>query len=448
MKETKAQIHVSPQPSMFDEKVNISVEGLLPNRTYTIHSYTNVSKASAFECFAHYRSNKHGVVSIKDDSSLGGSYRGVEPMGLFWAMDRSPDNTNPHARMAERNASKPTIVDLHVYDLILHSLEEISRLRKQGILQKHAVSSKQVERRYLAEGVRKMSLTLEEDGIWASLFIPPGKGPFPGVIHLGGGRPGLVENQAALLSRYGFATMALASFDKTPGKFTHYSDKGFGLDYFERALKVFTSNPDVDSACGVGVVSFSFTTAIGLSMAQHLDQVKCVIWINGQTHATYCPLIFKEVTLPSIPPNFKKSKFSKEGFASARYAHNLCNDPLHESIASSLIKFHLKPKVGYLFVTSLDDKASPSELNVNRAETLLKEVNHPNYEILRLPGAGHVIMAPYSPITITLDQGNFNIKMVQGGEKVAHCRAQESAWHCQIEFLKANLDPCMEKAKL
>jgi len=54
---------------------------------------------------------------------------------------------------------------------------------------------------------------LDEDGLRGAWFLPPGDGPHPAVIILGGSEGGLPAGSAApLLASHGYATLALAYF--------------------------------------------------------------------------------------------------------------------------------------------------------------------------------------------------------------------------------------------
>jgi dienelactone hydrolase len=54
---------------------------------------------------------------------------------------------------------------------------------------------------------------LDEDGLRGAWFLPPGDGPHPAVIVLGGSEGGLpVRSAAPLLASHGYATLALAYF--------------------------------------------------------------------------------------------------------------------------------------------------------------------------------------------------------------------------------------------
>jgi hypothetical protein len=75
---------------------------------------------------------------------------------------------------------------------------------------------------------------LAEDGLLGVSFLPPGDGPHPAVIVLGGSEGGLpVRSAAPLLASHGYATLALAYFG-LPGLSCGLIN--IPLEYFGRAI--------------------------------------------------------------------------------------------------------------------------------------------------------------------------------------------------------------------
>ena len=66
----------------------IMVARLRPLQKITLGANIVGDGGEIFQSHAHYIADKHGEVEVDRESSLGGSYSGVEPMGLFWSMNR------------------------------------------------------------------------------------------------------------------------------------------------------------------------------------------------------------------------------------------------------------------------------------------------------------------------------------------------------------------------
>jgi dienelactone hydrolase len=82
---------------------------------------------------------------------------------------------------------------------------------------------------------------LKEPGLFGTFFLPQGKGPFPGVIVWGGSEGGIrsARFRAAALAKHGFATLALAYFDKDdPPAYPDLPKQliEIRLEYFEKAI--------------------------------------------------------------------------------------------------------------------------------------------------------------------------------------------------------------------
>ena len=102
--------------------------------------------------------------------SVGGSYTGVEPMGLMWSMKLSPGQRDG-IRLLKKDVTKPYLVNLSVFD---------GHLRLEGEQESvgEPLTSATFEKSYMKAGVRR--IPVREGRIRGALFLPPGGGPFPG----------------------------------------------------------------------------------------------------------------------------------------------------------------------------------------------------------------------------------------------------------------------------
>ena len=80
-------IRIEPMSSLIDDKIKIFASGLKPRQPVTLEAKIVGEKGEVFESHAHYISDKYGEVDVSRDSSSGGSYKGVEPMGLLLEYD-------------------------------------------------------------------------------------------------------------------------------------------------------------------------------------------------------------------------------------------------------------------------------------------------------------------------------------------------------------------------
>ena len=76
-------------------------------------------------------------------------------------------------RLIKLDVTKPQIYNLQVFDEEKQSLEECRNTKKTKIL-----TSVLLNRWFMSPGVRR--IPVRENEIIATLFLPPGDGPFPG----------------------------------------------------------------------------------------------------------------------------------------------------------------------------------------------------------------------------------------------------------------------------
>lgn len=140
---------------LFDKMVQVKVQGLAPHKSVELRSKLVDDKGVTFTASATYEADETGQVDVCRAPSLRGSYTGVEPMGLFWAM--APET--PHSKFLKKNVLSPTRVELEARS------GETGELLASGIN----------HRGYMTEGMKR--IPVQEGRIRGVLFIPPGWWP-------------------------------------------------------------------------------------------------------------------------------------------------------------------------------------------------------------------------------------------------------------------------------
>ncbi|XP_035301455.1 acyl-coenzyme A thioesterase 5 isoform X2 [Cricetulus griseus] len=266
--------------SCWDEPLGISVHGLAPEQPVTLRAALRDEKGALFRAHARYRADDHGGLDLARAPALGGSFAGIEPMGLLWALE--PER--PLWRLIKRDVWTPFVVELEVLD---------GHEPDGGRLLARAVH----ERHFMAPGVRRVPV--REGRVRATLFLPPGNGPFPGIIDLFGIGGGLPEYRASLLAGKGFAVMALAyyNYDDLPKDMDIIH-----LEYFEEAVNYLLSHPQVKGP-GIGLLGISRGGELCLSMASFLKGITAAVIINGSLANVVGKLCYKDETLPPLRVN-------------------------------------------------------------------------------------------------------------------------------------------------
>ena len=101
------------------------------------------------------------------DPSLGGSYVGVELIGLLWSMKVAPGQKKG-LRLMKTDVTKPYNVNLKCFDRHITANES-----------SQALSTATFQKFYMADGVKR--IPVKEGRIRGALFAPPGDGTFPGM---------------------------------------------------------------------------------------------------------------------------------------------------------------------------------------------------------------------------------------------------------------------------
>ena len=164
----RSTISVQPTSSLIDEKVRILVSKLEPNQTVTLETRLVGDNGEVFESHAHYIADKDGGVDVCRDLSLGGSYGGVEPMGLLWSMKPAPGQMKG-LRLMKSDVTKPYEVEVKCFDGHVAPREKSQK----------PLSSTTFQKWYMADGVKR--IPVREGRVRGVLFIPLGDGPFPGM---------------------------------------------------------------------------------------------------------------------------------------------------------------------------------------------------------------------------------------------------------------------------
>ncbi|XP_061843124.1 acyl-coenzyme A thioesterase 1 [Nerophis lumbriciformis] len=408
-----SQIRLKILPSvrcLADKVVQVKVEGLAPHKAVQLRSRLVDDKGVLFKASALYKADERGLVDVSSDPSLGGSYTGVEPMGLLWAM--APET--PHKKVVKKNVLSPTLIEIAAHN------GDTGELLACGTN----------ERGYMAEGMKR--IPVQEGRVRGVLFIPPGKGPFPGIMDLyilGGG---LNEQRASLLASKGFVVLALAyyGYQDLPKK-----PKNLDLEYFEEAAVYLQNHPEVKGP-GIGVISMSHSGALALSMASFFSGITATVCINSCNGNTVIPLHYKDIVIPPLRPVLWKIRMSKSWIVDIR---NVTPDATLKKNRASLIPIE-RANCHFLFAVSEDDHNWNSALFAKQAAGILRSHGKESFQVVSYPEAGHFLEVPHTPFCPSSFHAAVGRAVVFGGEPKAHSEAQLDLWERVQEFFKKHLN--------
>jgi hypothetical protein len=431
-----------------DEEVRICVRGLLPNQDVWIGAETQDDERRMWRSQARLHADLDGAADLARTKSIGGTYSGLSQMGLFWSMQLAADGANGPSAFCKTGASPDS-------------------LRFEAQTDGHIIASAQLERRFLAPGteVRDLRLGVPADngasharGCVARLFIPPGSvgnQPLPAVIVLGGSGGGFDLDKAAVLSRHGFATLALAYFGIPPlPAWLHR----ISLDYFEAALAWLGAQPEVDTR-RVGVLGVSRGAEFALLLGAKFPQIGAVVayapssvaWAAGGKDKATGEMIpawlWRSEPLPFAPLPLRgfmlRSAWSVIALRRPVMFRDLFAAGLRnrEAIARAGIQVE---RIGgpILLVSGGDDHVWPAAKMSEAIVARLKRhgfrhrVEHRHY-----PHAGHMLRYPYLPTTARQSRNPHlnNARFSFGGSAGADALAQSDSWSRTIKFLRSHL---------
>ncbi|XP_068449755.1 bile acid-CoA:amino acid N-acyltransferase-like [Clinocottus analis] len=417
---TAPLLTATPLRALVDEPISIKGRFLTPHCPVTVCAQMQSDDGDLWEAFAHYNTNADGTVNLSRDRSVGGSYLGREPMGLFWGLQPAP-GSREGLRLRKKNVETPYVMHMSLLE------GHVSPSEKQST-ELAAVSA---ERWYMAPGVRRIEI--RQDGIVGTLFLPPGPGPFPAMMDLWGMGGGLVEYRSALFASKGYASFSLAYFahkDLSGSK----DRVNVGDSYFKSAYQLLQDHRQV-SADRIGIIGLSFGVYLTLRIAiQAGVRPSCLICINGPVGSTISlsDADDRAEHVGSDPTYL----ICDQGYASFRGL----SLPENFSPEQKVKVEHLTCPL--MYVMGEDDLSCSSMENANLiVETLKAAGKSQLLTLLSYPGAGHLIEPPYTP---NARMSLWSIKpqklfTLWGGHAAPHAAAQEDSWKKILDFMESHL---------
>uniref|UniRef100_A0A3B5R5A6 Bile acid-CoA:amino acid N-acyltransferase-like n=1 Tax=Xiphophorus maculatus TaxID=8083 RepID=A0A3B5R5A6_XIPMA len=416
----------APVRALVDEQIIIRGHFLPPRCPVTVHARMHCDEGALWESIAHYNTDERGTFSLTRDLSVGGSYLGCEPMGLFWSMQPAPGGREG-LRLRKKNVESPYMV--HV------SLLEGHVSASEG--QRSELAAVTAERWYIAPGVKRIEIN--QNGLVGTLFIPPGPGPFPAMLDLWGMGGGLQEYRSSLLASRGYASFSLAylGHKDLPGPLNRIN---VGDSYFKAAFLLLQDHPQVVSD-RVGIIGLSFGCYFMLRMVTKTEvKPSCLVCINGpvgDVDTSYVVSLLKSDGRTEESDSSQKFlNFDDEGCIIFKDVTLPANIPPDKFLKVEKLDCPL------MYIVGEDDLSSASIENADLIEERLRSAGKSLlFTRLSYPGAGHLIEPPYSPSTRASMWSVKPKKLLVkwGGHPAPHAAAQEDAWKKMLDYLEKNL---------
>ncbi len=194
----------------------MTLSGLAPGATVTVRLSSIDARHLEWQSVAAFTADEHGRVNLDTARSRGGSYTGVQAMGLVNALAPTTSSLRSRYYAWDRAAADSFTLDVNAGD--------------------SHVGSTTFERRYTAPGVTQSTLDLATAGFIGRYYQPAGSPTQrPMVMLIGGSEGGLgLDFLAAGLASAGYPSLEVAYF-KEPGLPQTLSH--IPLEYFVIALR-------------------------------------------------------------------------------------------------------------------------------------------------------------------------------------------------------------------
>ncbi|MFZ0701476.1 MAG: acyl-CoA thioester hydrolase/BAAT C-terminal domain-containing protein [Candidatus Acidiferrales bacterium] len=429
----RPRIEILPNPAFVDEPVTVRLSGAAPGATMTLRAAVRDDAGREWESHGVYVATKEGRIDTAGQKSVGGSYRGVDAAGLFWSMSLQGGAGAERATFCKNGA-------------------EPDRVRIAAEADGARLASATLERRWLAANSERQELNAGGTVGW--LFIPPRSKRRAVVIVLGGSGGGYDLDKAAVLSRHGFATLALAYFGVPPlPEWLHRVP----LEYFAGAIEWLGAQPEIDAG-RVGVLGVSRGAELALLLGSRLPQIRAVAayapsavawgsggrdkaageaipcWTSNEKAIPFAPLPLRGfIARSAIPVGLLRRpvKF-----------RNLFRSALRNREAVKQAAIPVEQTHGpILLVSGGDDRVWPA---AQMAEMIVERLRACGFahgvEHLNCPRAGHSLRYPAMPTTARMSRSRgMKFPILFGGTAAADAQAQADAWRRSIAFFQKNL---------
>ncbi|GAA1529989.1 acyl-CoA thioesterase/bile acid-CoA:amino acid N-acyltransferase family protein [Kribbella lupini] len=388
----EVRVDVGPEVVVADEVTHVKVTGLGGGDRVEVVAEATDRAGKNWRASASYEADDVGVVDLDRAAPVGGSYGGVDGMGLFWAMNPPDGDPDQQFYLPEVNGEGP------------HAVVRISV--RDGA---KTLATATQTRRWATDGVTDRALTLAKDQVVGGLFLPKPDGKrHPAVLLLGGSEGGMSQAlTAALLASHGFPALTVAYFG-APG--LPKALKEIPLEYFRTAASILASQPGVDRA---HVVAFgpSRGAEAALLIAENFPTL-----IHGAI--LYAP----SAKVVAGFPDYLTSAWTLHG------------EPL---ATDDLIPVD-RVSGPVLTVAGTADGIWPSAPAAQLIVTELDAAENPYpHKALVYPGAGHNVGTyPYMPQGTRVYEPAADHTAYLGGDRPTNAAAQADAWPKVLALLR------------
>ena len=408
---------VTPVSALIDEPIDVQLSQLVPGEEVVLRAHTHDKEGREYRSWARFYADADGRLNLANVAPSDGSYRSVDASGLMWSMRTEPDERFQHARGWVDRRYRLSAETQHGRQVV-----DISRTYPWDALE-HRI--------------------IEQMDFRGELWLPPGTGPHPAIVVLGGsgGEPRRIRS--ALLAVRGYAVFNLLYLvtEPWPPALVEVPTEKLtsALDWF--------ADMDIVDGERIGVYGTSKGAELALLAASKEPRIKAVaVWspaavvmfgINFQHPLTIRsswsvggePVPFAVPTSYVTPlRNGVRLLAGRDISFRSTYEEAFSNAPDESFI-------RIEDAAGpILLLSGMDDQMGPATFMGAVIEQRLTEVGFDHeLRIRAYEGAGHAMSLNIWP------GGGRPSRFVGGGTPEANHRAGRAAWREILKFFSETL---------
>jgi pimeloyl-ACP methyl ester carboxylesterase len=432
------ELQVTPASGLIDAPFRVVVRNLVPGSRVKVSATRPDDQGRNWIAVGDYLADADGRIDVDVAPSLGGSYEGVSPHGLWCsALPVEPERLSAYVAELPKHPELGTAPHLDVG--ALYTVELTASVNGDAVA--HATAT-----RTYAAGIKPEEVSAP--GVRGRYF-PPAAQAAPGVpvLVLAGSGGGLPETQAALLASHGHPTLAqgIFAYKDLPPTLRDIPIESFrsGAHWLEqrtgahRVAVMGTSRGSEAAGLAASYFPQDFAAAV-VYVPSHLSNGA----IDASVHNSGAAWTYEGKPLP-VDQGETDSNNADElvhaatppGFIATPYYLKTWSDP-HIAATKGIPFERMQGPV--LAIGAGADEMWPSFIGAEQIGRRLAAHGKANQaEVHIYPGAGHMVSrvgsgGPLSPFVYHPVAKDFE---ATGGLPVANCEGSYDAWRAVIEFL-------------